>query len=79
MAQTPHELDEEFPELAGRIHELRAGDSDFARLAAAYDDLNRAVDRMESGEEPVDDTVLESFKKKRLLLKDDIAAFLQGS
>ena len=78
MSHTPHELHEEFPELADRIQELKVGNSHFAGLADAYDEVNRAVHRMETDIEPVDDTVLEAFKKKRLALKDDIAAFLQA-
>ena len=78
MSHTPHELHEEFPGLADRIHQLKVGNSHFAELAEAYDEVNHAVHRMETDIEPVDDTVLEAFKKKRLALKDDIAAFLQA-
>jgi len=36
------------------------------------------VHRMETGLEAVADDVLEDFKKKRLALKDDIAALLKS-
>lgn len=77
MSHTPHELHEEFPHLAARIRELKTGDVHFAQLADAYHDLNRAVHRMETGVEAVADAVLEDFKKKRLAMKDNIAALLE--
>lgn len=76
MSHTPHELHEEFPDLAARIHELKIGDPHFAKLADAYHDLNRTVHRMETGIEAVAEQVIEEMKKKRLALKDDISALL---
>jgi uncharacterized protein len=76
MSHTPHELHEEFPELAAKIHALKTADSQFAALADTYHDLNRAVHRMEAGIETVADDVLEEAKKKRLALKDQISALL---
>ena len=76
MSHTPHELHEEFPEQADKIHQLKVGDAQFAGLASAYHDLNRAVHRMETGIEAVADDVLEDTKKRRLALKDEIAARL---
>jgi uncharacterized protein YdcH (DUF465 family) len=49
---------------------------EFERLAAAYDEVNRHIWRVESEDEPTTDEVLEKLKKKRLLLKDDIATLL---
>jgi len=78
MSHTPHELHEEFPEFAAKITELKTGGGRFAQMADAYHELNRAVHRMETGLEAVADEVLEDFKKKRLALKDDIAALLKA-
>jgi uncharacterized protein YdcH (DUF465 family) len=72
----PHELDDEFRAHAGLIDRLRQTDHEFGRLAARYDDVNRSIHRIESEQEPADDAVAEEFKKERLLLKDQIAAFL---
>jgi uncharacterized protein YdcH (DUF465 family) len=76
MSHTPHELHEEFPDLATRIHDLKIGDPHFAKLADAYHDLNRTVHRMETGVEAVAEQVIEEMKKKRLALKDDISTLL---
>jgi uncharacterized protein len=72
----PHELQEEFRVHAELIDRLRRTDHDFGRLAARYDDVNRSIHRIESEQEPADDAVAEAFKKERLMLKDQIAAFL---
>lgn len=75
MSHTPHELHEEFPHAAAALTALKA-DPHFARLAAAYHALNRAVHRMETNLEAVADDVLEEAKKQRLALKDQIAGIL---
>ena len=76
MTHTPHELHEEFPEHAGRLHELKVSNHHFAKLADEYHALNRTIHRAETEVEPMDDFHLEDLKKKRLLLKDEIAALL---
>ena len=45
-------------------------------LAAAYDEVNRQIWRIESEDAPTADEVLEELKKRRLLLKDDIETLL---
>jgi uncharacterized protein YdcH (DUF465 family) len=72
----PHELEEEFPGQAPLIEQLAKSNYEFGRLAAAYDEVNRHIWRIESEDEPTTDEVLEKLKKRRLLLKDDIAALL---
>ena len=54
MSNTPHELHEEFPAEAAKIHALKVSNAHFARLAEEYHELNRQVHRAESGVEPVD-------------------------
>jgi uncharacterized protein YdcH (DUF465 family) len=49
---------------------------EFRRLAERYDEVNRNIYRIESGEEPTSDEVLARLKKWRLKLKDEIAAIL---
>lgn len=76
MTHTPHELHEEFPEHAERIHTLKVGNAHFARVAEEYHKLNRLIHRIETNVEPADDLFLEGLKKKRLMLKDEIAVMI---
>lgn len=76
MLRIPHELREEFPEAVTVIDALIESDRDFARLASNYDEVNRAIYRIESEEEPTSDERLEELKKERLNLKDKIARIL---
>lgn len=77
MSHTPHELAEEFPEQAARIHALREENPHFAKLSEDYHALNREIHRGESDVEPMDDLHLEDLKKKRLSMLDEISAFLK--
>ncbi len=72
----PHELQDEFPSQALLIERLADTNYEFGRLAAAYEEVNRHIWRIESEDEPTTDEVLEQLKKRRLLLKDDIAVLL---
>jgi uncharacterized protein YdcH (DUF465 family) len=76
MMRIPHELPEEFPQDAKFIERWIKTDYEFGRLAARYDELNREIYQIESGDEPTTDEVLEKLKKRRLKLKDEIAAFI---
>ena len=72
----PHELQNEFPDQAALIERLTKTNYEFGRLVAAYDEVNRHIFRVESEDEPTTDEELEKLKKRRLLLKDDIAVLL---
>lgn len=72
----PHALPQEFSAQAGLIERLKKTDHDFGRLVSRYDEVNRNVHRIESGEEPAEDAVVETLRKQRLKLKDEIASFL---
>ena len=76
MTHTPHELAEEFPDHAQKIHELKVSDAHFARLADEYHVLNRSIHRAESGTEPVSQFTKTEMRKNRMGLKDEIAAIL---
>ena len=78
MSHVPHELHDEFPEHADRIHELKAGDAHFARLAGEYHHVNREIHRIETGVTPTADEILEDFKKQRLHLLDEIFGVLRA-
>ncbi|WP_454621979.1 YdcH family protein [Bradyrhizobium cenepequi] len=72
----PHELPEEFPDKAKFIKQLSENNYEFRKLASKYDEVNEQIYRIESDDEPTTDEVLETLKKRRLKLKDDIAATL---
>jgi len=72
----PHELQNEFPDQAALIERLTKTNYEFGRLVAAYDEVNRHIFRVESEDAPTTDEELEKLKKRRLLLKDDIAGLL---
>ena len=76
MSHVPHELVEEFPGKNDAIHALKASNAHFARVAERYSDVNRTIVRMESNVEPADDFTIETLKKERLKLIDEIAVFL---
>ena len=76
MSHVPHELAEEFPHMQDEISELKAKDGHFSRLFDEYHTLNRAIHRAETNVEPTDDFHMLEMRKKRVQLKDEIAACL---
>ena len=76
MTHTPHELAEEFPELAETISALKQSDAHFARLAEEYHEINRAVHRAETNIEPMEQLAETELRKKRALLKDELYGML---
>ncbi len=77
MSHTPHELAEEFPEFADKLHALKTSDAHFARLADEYHELNREIHRIETDTEPASDEYQTELRKKRMALKDEIYALLK--
>lgn len=77
MSNTPHELAEEFPELAEKMSALKVSDAHFAKLAEEYHTLNRAVHRAETNVEPVEQLAEAEMRKKRAALKDEIYSYLK--
>lgn len=78
MSHVPHELHEEFPQQAQKLHALKTSNAHFARLADRYHEVNRAIHRAEAEVEPTSDDTLEDMKKQRLHLKDEIASMLEA-
>lgn len=76
LGHTPHELAEEFPAAAQRIHELKANSPHFARLADDYHEVNRLIHRIETRIEPASEEREAELRRKRLRLKDEIAGVL---
>ena len=79
MSNTPHELHEEFPDKAGKIHALKVENAHFARLADEYHTINREVHRAETGVVPVDQFAETELRKKRAALKDEIFRMIQAA
>lgn len=79
MANTPHQLHEEFPDKIKELHDLKTHDAHFARLAEEYHNVNRAVHRAETDVEPTDDLHMQEMRKQRLALKDEIWALLNDA
>lgn len=77
MSHVPHELPEEFPELADHIATLRQTDSHFAILAERYHKINRALHRAETNVEPTSDAHMTEMRKERMALKDEIYGYLK--
>jgi uncharacterized protein YdcH (DUF465 family) len=76
MSHVPHELHEEFPGQADRIHKLKVEDSHFARLADEYHTVNREIHRAETNVEPCSDQHALELRRQRMHLKDRIAHWL---
>ena len=77
MTHVPHELHEEFPESAEALHRLKMDNAHFAKLAEEYHEINREIHRIEAEVEAASDVRTEDLKKRRLSLKDEIAALLK--
>ena len=79
MAHTPHELTEDFPDQAAQISALKASNAHFAKLADTYHEVNRQVHRAETDVEPLSDAHMTELRRKRMQLKDEIAAMLRNA
>ncbi len=64
MSNTPNNLDEDFPGMAGRIHDLKVSDNHFARLVEEYYEINRDIHRVETRVEPTSEDVEEEMKRR---------------
>lgn len=76
MSHVPHDLAEEFPHSAEKIHLLKARDPHFATLVDDYHVVNRQVHRAETRTEPMSEAAESALRHRRAHLKDDIARLL---
>lgn len=67
-----HALAVEFPELADKIHTLKADNAHFARLLEEHDALDQRISRDEERIEPINDDTLHELKMQRIRLKDEL-------
>ncbi|MCK4742435.1 MAG: YdcH family protein [Sulfuriflexus sp.] len=73
-----HHLATEFPEHKDRIHELKIGNNaHFNKLYGEYNNIDNNIYRIEEGIENTDDAYLETLKKKRLSLKDQLLSIIK--
>jgi uncharacterized protein len=72
MTHTPHELIEEFPAQADKIHTLKMTDAHFAKLVDEYNAVNRAVHRAEERLDLLTEEEEEALRRQRTHLKDHI-------
>ncbi len=76
MPLTHHPLVQEFPKFKDHIHTLKAQDRHFHRLMDQYEEIDKKIYRIESGEEPTSDDYVETLRKTRLQLKDELYTLL---
>ena len=73
-----HDLIHELPEYRDKIHEMQVHNAHFAKLFAEYHEVDHEVHRIETGAETTSDEYLESRKKARLHLKDELLQMLKA-
>jgi len=78
MLTDKHNLTNEFPEFHDRIHDLKMNDAHFAKLLNEHDELNQIIHRSEIEVEVHADDYLETLKKQRLALKDELFRILKS-
>ena len=79
MSIDRHSLAKELPEFKEKIHELKMNDRHFARLFDDYHDLDHEMIRIKERVENTSDEYLESLKKQRLHLKDQLYSLLKSA
>ena len=67
-----HTLVNDFPEHQHTIRHLKMNDNHFAKLFDEYHELESEVHHIEKNDTPVADDYLESLKKRRVHLKDQL-------
>lgn len=77
MLSEAHDLVHELPDHKETIHTLKGQDAHFAKLFGEYDIVNKDVLRIEKGIEIASETHLETLKKKRLALKDQMMKIIE--
>lgn len=66
-----------FPEYRDLITELKTSDHHFIRLFDKHNDMDRVIRHMEARMEPGTPEEIETLKKEKLLLKDQLYAILK--
>ncbi len=79
MLNEKHDLIHELPEYRETIHNLKISDNHFSRLFDEYHEIDHEVHRIETGMETTSDEYLESKKKQRLHLKDELLQMIKNA
>ena len=77
MSIEKHDLLHEFPDHHHTIRHLKMNDNHFARLFEQYNDLDHEVRKIEEGVENTSDDYLDTRKKQRVLLKDQLYTIIR--
>ena len=77
MSLEKHDLISELPESKQAIHELKMSNNHFSRLFEQYHVVDHEVHRIETGAENTADDYLETKKKERLNLKDQLYTMIK--
>ncbi|WP_339844794.1 YdcH family protein [uncultured Halopseudomonas sp.] len=77
MSLEKHDLIHEMPESKEAIHHLKTSNNHFAKLFEEYHEVDHAVHRFETGAESASDEYLDTLKKQRLNLKDQLAGMIR--
>ncbi|MER5172295.1 DUF465 domain-containing protein [Thioclava sp. GXIMD2076] len=76
MTEHLHTLSVEFPAYRVQLRELKAADPHAARLMEEYEAINEQVQRAMEGVQPIEALAEVDLRKKRAMLKDQIARAL---
>jgi hypothetical protein len=79
MSVEHHDLIHEFPELKGRIHDLKVSNTHFRKLFDEYHALTRNIEKMEDEVTPVATRTEEEHKVRRVHLKDELYRLLTAA
>ncbi|MBU2953111.1 YdcH family protein [Marinobacter sp. F3R08] len=77
MSLEKHDLIHELPDSKEAIHLLKTNSNHFAKLFDEYHEVDHEVHRIESGAETTSDEYIETLKKKRLNLKDQLVGMIR--
>jgi len=72
-----HDLHHEFPQHNDRIHELKVNDKHFRKMFDEYHDIDHKIHHIE-GTEKFTDKELNELRLKRVQLKDQLLAIIEG-
>lgn len=78
MPLSHHPLVQELPEYKDKIHELKMSNNYFHHLMERYEDIDKHIFRIQSGEEPTSDEYVEMLSKERLKHKDELYRILRS-
>ncbi|RVT39561.1 YdcH family protein [Sphingobium algorifonticola] len=76
MSELGHDLHAAFPQDADTLHVLKMQDARYRDVADRYHDTTREIARIEAGLEASLDERLETLKKERLAMLDEVAQMI---